>query len=417
MLTTVYVENRTIGSRQHLCLTLDGKFQWVNIIPPDSWVLEPELNISNPKSLRVLYKLNGIELNTEIPEQYVNSMRTIVGNQYSRDEVVWQWVLPKHVYSKFLSTLTQDIISNIKKVDTSYHETVFLSVSSLFESLQPPFVNILKLGQYQESEMAANHSVLESFRPHRGYACERTVYDRFGARTGRLTVTSGPEILTLKKEYRDILLSSYEGGKIYYVDFAGLEARAFLSVMGKSVETQDVYTEIADKFLKGKYRRNIVKLAVLALLFGLGIQHLQKMLGGTKKEAEKFIFDVKTHFGVEILRQQLMTEWKDSGKIRNFYGRMINVPEENTIINSFIQSTGVDITLLGFKQIADEIERKKIQIKPLMLLHDAMFLDVAPECISELPALCDVGAKIPRMVNKFFIDAKPLEEIMNKSDE
>ena len=61
--------------------------------------------------------------------------------------------------------------------------------------------------------------------------------------TGRMTITSGPNILTLKRGHRKILRSRYPGGKIVEIDIRAAEPRVVLALVGKKVEG-DVYTEI-----------------------------------------------------------------------------------------------------------------------------------------------------------------------------
>lgn len=402
------IDRSAIGAEQHFCC-VDGKFQWVDDVP-DGYVY---FHTPSAKSgcLHTLLRLNGNEdVRFPIPVSQINSFQTILRNDFRFEEIAWKQVLPPQVYKRCLTEFIRNIQKSLKKVSTDYLEKIFLPSGRVFESLEHAAIDVTKLEAYKaREESPANKSVLQSFYPVAGSFAKLPAYNRFSARTGRLTVNAGPEILTLKRSYRDIIQSSYKNGEVFYLDFSALEARALLSIGGNKVENADIYTDISSQISNGKFSRQVAKLATLALVYGSGDDSIKKLLNVSENEANEVINQIRTMFKTESLRQKLFVEWTTHNKkIRNYYGRVITVPDEQTLINSFIQSTGVDIALLGFLAIIDEIKEKCYEIRPLFVLHDALILDVHPEFISKLEQLAITGSKILGFENRFFLHFEKL---------
>ncbi len=403
------VDKGVIGTEKHFCF--DGNsYSWCDDQPDDCYIFRYQQNQNDEWCLNTLFKLNGITINHSLPSEQILPWKVMLKNDFVYEKIRWQYVLKPKEYKTFFVNLINDIKIQIDKSDDSYHQNYFLLQSQLFNEFEQVNVDVLKLDSYKNNELnPSNKSVLESFRPIISSLAKKPIYNRFGSRTGRLTIESGPEILTLKRSYRDLMVSSYQGGKIFYADYSALEARTFLSIVEKIVLTKDVYTELSERFLKSKYDRNIVKQCVLAILFGSTNEAIQNVLKTNKQETDEFVNKLKEQFEYDSLRKRLYDEWNLGGKkIKNFYGRVIDVPEESTLINSYIQSTGVDVALLGFLNIVKLIQKKQFKISPLFVLHDALILDVHPQHFDQLNTIARFGQSISRMKNQFFIDVKPL---------
>ena len=52
------------------------------------------------------------------------------------------------------------------------------------------------------------------------------------------------------------------------------------------------------------------------------------------------------------------------------------------LINNFLQSTAVDIALLGFSHLTNKLS--ELGVKFLFVIHDALIIDVPPEVIPKL---------------------------------
>jgi DNA polymerase I-like protein with 3'-5' exonuclease and polymerase domains len=75
------------------------------------------------------------------------------------------------------------------------------------------------------------------------------------------------------------------------------------------------------------------------------------------------------------------------------------------LVNYFIQSTAADVALFGFTKIIERLISTKTNefIKPILLLHDALILDVRKDAQFILPKLAKLGGnKIPKFENMHF---------------
>lgn len=397
------IDRGAIGSERHF-LCGDKSYKWSDDIPPDTWVLRHRSVENDRWCLKTALRLGGVELSPVISESHVNSYRSILKSDYSFEKVKWQHVLPPNVYKSRLLTLTQEVTSALDVVDTTYHQKVFSRANLVFESMVQAAIDREKLDCYlSQAQHDSVRGCLQSFEPPEGdrYA-PLVTYDRFASRTGRLTVSNGPQILTLKRDLRDVIRSSYDGGRVYYVDFSSLETRIALSLTGKLADSLDVYSDISAEFFGGKYERRLVKLVTLATLYGSSQESVRRLLGLSGDETREFFDSIERLFEIDKLKRKLKVEWEESrGKIRNFYGRVIPVPEEKLLVNSYVQSTGVDVALLGFSNIVECIKKNGYDIRPIFLLHDAILLDVHPRHFRYLEAIISVGQSVMGFDSKF----------------
>jgi hypothetical protein len=224
-------------------------------------------------------------------------------------------------------------------------------------------------------------------------------YDRFKTLTGRLTVSSGPQILTLKREHRSIIKSAYgDDGIVVAFDFAALEARILLYEYGRKCDDVDLYGVIASDL---GHDRKAIKGAVISELYGSSKWALGKHLGIEGKELNMFVKNVKAYFNTGELLERVKQQFVATGKVINRYGRPINIDEplDHIFISYYGQSTGVDVTMLGFKQVLDILVKKAPKTRPIFLLHDAILLDVHKEELTEVAKIKHV--RVPGYVQKF----------------
>ncbi len=281
--------------------------------------------------------------------------------------------LPKSEYKAFTSALVRRLEDHLKV--PSYYELHYNRHTAVFDALQRALVHLGKISQHS-AESDANRPVLASFFPDVDNKCRPVKYDRISGRTGRLKVASGPSILTLKKEYRDILRSRFDNGRIISVDYKSLEARAFLYLSGGDEPNDDIYAAMASKLFNNEYPRHIVKAVVISLLYGMGDPALAIKLNIDKGKVRKLSRSVRKHFKYEDLKSRLESQLKND-TIANHYGRIIHVPDERLLLNTYVQSTSVDIVLNGFLNIIQAVPHK--QATPLFVLHDALIMDVSEE--------------------------------------
>jgi DNA polymerase family A len=293
----------------------------------------------------------------------------------SPQPIPWQHALPQTQFRIFFKNLVQETTDAFSHLPFDYYESAWTAGSRVLSSLRPARIDLDDL-QRCLAGAGQNAAALEGFRPKRSGFSHPVVYDRFATRTGRLTVTEGPNILVLKKTCRSVIRSSFEGGTIAYLDFRALEARIVLAEAGRFSDAEDMYEDVSQSLFGGRISRDVVKTAVLAELYGISRSSLKARLGVSDKEIDAFIGAIRLHFGVEPLKRRLREEASKTGTIVNRFGRPIPVPQgqDNLLVNTYAQSSGVDVAMLGFDAVIQKLGSEGI--RPLFVLHDALLLDV-----------------------------------------
>jgi hypothetical protein len=183
------------------------------------------------------------------------------------------------------------------------------------------------------------------------------VYNRFGTRTGRLTVHSGPPILTMQRHLRKLLRPSRPDHLLAYLDFSSLEPRIMLAENGISA-TQDPY-KFAMDFLPGG-TRDEAKLKTVAAIYSKEYD----------PSIDPLTFKIRRLFGVKKIHRKASQQ----AVFLNRFGRPIPMPSQDVAVSHFVQSTGADLALLAFAEIAAGDDK----IRPIAVIHDAL--------IAEMPA-------------------------------
>ncbi len=115
-----------------------------------------------------------------------------------------------------------------------YYIDTVSSHRELLDRLQRPLVDIPMVKYRVDRSRNGKSYDISRFMPtdNTGMA-PKTDYSMSGSITGRLTVSRGPNILTLKKSYRKILKSRFKDGSIVQADISSLEPRIALAFAGK----------------------------------------------------------------------------------------------------------------------------------------------------------------------------------------
>ena len=352
---------------RHLIRTDEG-YSWIDDIPTGTMTYDTDFL---PRDcVRTSLHLVGKSLEErESMERYTKALGSIPADE--RPPLCS--FLPKEEYKGFTTRIVKKLEEHMQV--PSYYEQHYSKHTQVFDALQRALVHLNKISQHS-AESDANRPVLASFFPDVDNRCRPVKYDRVSGRTGRLKVASGPSILTLKKEYRDILRSRFDNGKIISVDYKSLEARAFLYLSGGTESEDDIYAAVATKLFNGEYPRHIVKACVISLLYGMGDTSLAIKLNLDKGKVRKLSRAVRKHFGYDELKTRLESQLKGD-VISNHYGRVISVPDERLLLNTYVQSSAVDIVLHGFLNIIKAVPEK--QAVPLFVLHDALIMDASQD--------------------------------------
>lgn len=375
------IDASVIGANRHIIGDAEG-YSWSDTVPRDAWHLTGKTKASsNVLCLDTLFRLVN-HVPAEPPESQLAAFRSILTGSI-QTPVPWMYALPQTTFRIFFKKLVQETLDIFPTLPFDYYTTAWQAGSRVLSRLRPAKIHV---DEYRRltSEQLTSAPVLESFCPKRSGFAHDVVYDRFGTRTGRLVVERGPNILHLKRDHRSVITSSFPEGSICSLDFRALEPRIVLAENGLYSSAPDLYEEIANRLLSGTVTRDIAKVSVISELYGVSRSTLRTKLKISDKKLDAFIDTIRSHFGIERLRARLKKDVCDLGKIRNKFGRPLPTAsgQDNLLINTYAQSSGVDVALLGFDKILQDLGDSGI--RPLFVLHDALILDVSPERMNDV---------------------------------
>ncbi len=396
----VCVLSSYIGAERHVLIDCDG-IRWVDEVPNGAFILRGDVSIDDGRSFDHVLRLNCVDALFTVPNAWKVSMQQLLGDAYAERKIPWSKVIPSELYVSLLKKFVSHLRTVIPTLNVDYYTKIYKQGNELLQSLQPALIDVQRMDEILKDANDAVKYSLGTFRPIDGFVPNVT-YDRLSTKTGRLTVSSGPSILTLKRELRGLLRSSFSPGAIAYIDFSSLEARTALSTVRKQCYVRDIYTWLKDVEFNGHYERSTMKLAVLSTLFGAG-----HALGF---DGDAIINVVKKRFDTEALNERLCSELTTNGKIRNFYGRALVPENSKDAISHYVQSTGVDVALLGFNEFIKRAASKNVELRPLFVLHDALIVDVGKSGFGELKRFVRDGTMVPGMSNVFYVSATRLDE-------
>ena len=309
------------------------------------------------------YKLYNIDL-------YENFNKYLVFfNQISSDMYDIKETLPLYKLDEFEKLIAEKENKLLFLDEESKYLKMFDNYDNLFNKLVPATIDILAYKAFVELE--SNESILsniKSFKPKNKKA-KKVIYDKTNNVTGRLVVKQGPKILTLPSRYRSILRSKHDKGSIYSIDFSSLEPRITAKLSNNDTD-EDIYTNISER-LSFNADRSVIKKAVISSIYGAKYTSLE----GLSLERSKEIFEkINEYFDFKKILE-LSCNIDSLGIRRNYFGRPlwnINEERENVLINNYIQSTAVDISLKYFEELVTKCDL----FDPLFVLHDALIVDI-----------------------------------------
>ncbi len=323
---------------------------------------------SSALSVDQLLSLYNLDMPTVATEKFRNAM-SVVGAQ----NLPWQKIIPRKEYIKRFRAVVAKAQSAISVLQDNEYSGFFLKSNAVFSSLVPSHIDVDALDQQLAvNDVAALRSIKRMLS---GSALPTPLYNRVKTKTGRLTITQGPQILTLKKEFRAMFKSSFKSGSLYEIDFVSLEPRVALNIADGDDRQDDVYKCFVDTH-DLQITRDTAKLAVLCALYGAGTSKLTQVLkqDGSKMTARQLLSKISTFFGVNELISALKSQCK-SGYITNYFGRPIEVDDarDSILVNNFLQSTASDLAIHAFSSFSED---KRFPALPVFLIHDALIVDV-----------------------------------------
>lgn len=370
-----------LGSDLHLVCDTDASvpWRWSSSPPEDAWMLSAP-DVRHTRDLRFLATLAGSEI-TPIPERFLRA-----------DEIAGV------DGGKHILTVPQvHLLAHVRDVLRDAH--------SLEELATDPYIiqhalearrQLCELSEgrvdpaaWAEIMREDPSPALESFEPDDSGMVRPPTYDQVASVTGRLTVTAGPQILTLRKDMRRVIVPSRRGRRVVMVDFVSHEPRVALCMAGVD-PPEDIYGWYRDEMMP-TITRDVAKLAIIGTLYGMSAGTLSEKLDSTIVEARVISESVRSHFGLQGLERRLVAEHRDKGIIRSHFGRKIRPTSSapGTLVNNYVQSTAHDVGMMGFRRIADELASCLIPVRFLYFIHDAAVLEISERHEDNLREICE----------------------------
>jgi len=374
---TICIHSSLVGGNLHLCVGGDT-FKWVKSVPEDAWLCGE--SDYHTRSIEVLSRAVGENLSTLPSESHRVMWETL--RQDGCSGVPWKWALKEAKFRAYLKQLVDNSKQLLETYNDSYYTNEFITIRQFLQGLTRCSIDTAAVRKIL-SNPDQRDGALRSFTHNLEGLLSQPVYSQTASCSGRLTIVSGPSILTLRKDRRSLLRSSHENGSLVQVDFVSLEPRVALSLSGSST-VDDVYEIIKRDVLGSTVSRADAKIATIASLYGMSARKLSEMIGEEDISiARDALKKIREYFKIPSLEKSLFRDHSDSGLIKNHYGRIMKTEDisRHVLVNRFIQSTAADGALLAFSSLFRELEKNKIKALPVFTIHDAVIFDVEEESV------------------------------------
>jgi hypothetical protein len=291
----------------------------------------------------------------------------------------WCRILPKDQYREHLHTQIDRVINFLTSEEYSYFLTHFQDQQDLLDRLVQCKVKDDSLREF-------------GFVPDsQGFAAV-PVYDNVHSSTGRMTITSGPKILTLQKSLRSSIVSRWKDGVVVEVDFNALEARVLNWIAANEQPQSDLYEWIGLQCNAGQAQRSVIKEAVLAAIYGMSKRNFALRYQDMPDSIE--VYDsVRSLMKV----RQLEAKLKDSKRFANAFGRPLS--STSAEVSHHVQSTAVDVACKGFLWLTKQLDPD--WAVPVFLIHDALVIDIKSDHLEKLNEICKSGLQVDTLNQSF----------------
>lgn len=378
MSSAISIAPNVLGVNQTVLLCPDGTCTLSNNVDELTWCWSNDHVVN---SLRHVALATSSKLTSLPPKAHTIAWEAL--------EVVppWAQALPSHVFKSWLQKFTRELLELRDQWADSYYGREFQVQQRLLQRLQQPFVDGLVIKKIDDDRVRA-------FDPDASGLAPKSTYNIWSSVTGRMSIDTGPNILTLDKKYRRIFKSRHPDGEIVQIDFSSLEPNTCLAMQGK-VFDGDAYKWAASQ-IEINVPREILKVAVMSALYGMSPSNFAKKFSDIP-DANELLFQVRDAFGVDKLNKHYREQLDAVGHITNHFGRIIKCDKTSPLLAHAVQSTAVDVVCQGFTTLLDEFESDGIDAVPLYLIHDALMLDVTHNAKARIEKRLIEGVHIKAM--------------------
>jgi DNA polymerase-1 len=251
-----------------------------------------------------------------------------------------------------------------------------------------------------------------------------TTFVQAAATTGRLASTNPnmqnvPVRTELGREIRDCFEAAPENVLIS-ADYSQVELRVLAHIADEPVlkeifvRGEDVHTATGSVVF-GKdpseltpMDRSKSKMINYGIVYGLSDYGLADRLNIAREEAKAFIDAYLERFPkVAAFMARTIEEATDKGHVTTLFGRRRQIPElrarnwgvrtlgERLAVNTVIQGTAADVMKLAMIRVHAELERRGLETKMILTIHDELLFEGPPSEADEVRALAEAEMVAP----------------------
>jgi hypothetical protein len=251
-------------------------------------------------------------------------------------------------YRDCVSRLSDRVRTVLSTASVSGYLDVWKQSRSILDALLPAPASRSNLNRIR-NEISGEPIKFKTFiKTIKRGSFENIKYHQNKTKTGRLTVASGPNILTMPTEWKSAVEDAYQ------VDFVSMEPMLLIAISNGD-RPDDVYDWIKNK-LNLKISRSRTKILTII-----------SMYGGKDNETTRKIDDLlQIPYWIKRIKAE-----KANNIIFNYFGRPITCDDNISDRHMFalwLQSSAVDASLLGFANLCKQYS----SIKPHWVIHDGL---------------------------------------------
>jgi len=393
-----------LGTDRHLLLNSSDAEDaaWVRAVPDDAWVLGSSMS-NSPLDLRMLSEYVGAKIDWDPPERFMRA-----DAEASIDARRLIQTVPRDALLALARRILASAESLEEHASDQYITGPLAETRRQLSDLRPARVDPVEWGEAMKSDPTP---ALSSFEPNADGLADVVAYDQMGTLTGRLTVQSGPQILTLRRDLRRVLRPTRRGRRLLMVDFVSHEPRVALCLAG-SPPPLDIYGWFQEERMAGQ-TRDTAKGAIISTLYGMSPSTLAAKIDCTLPEARALNEAVRVTFGLDKLERRLLSEYASSGgTILSSCGRRItpSSPSPGVLVNSYVQSSAFDAAMAGFRRVLADCAAQMIETFVHFYIHDAMVLELSERDEERLVGIASKPVKIPGFPGEYWAKVKEVTQ-------
>ena len=288
----------------------------------------------------------------------------------------------------------------IKKTKSGYSTDV-----DVLEKLRSEHPIIEKILEYRQLTKL-NSTYVEGLKPFINPKTKRihSFFHQTITATGRISSTEPnlqniPTRIEFGKQLRKVFKPAE--GKVYIdADYSQIELRvlAHLSEDEHMIEAfkngEDIHKQAASKVFGipveevTKEQRSSAKAVNFGIVYGISEFGLGGQLGISRNKAKEYIEQYLTEYsGVRIFMQECIKKAKETGYSMTMFGRRREIAElksnnfmvrqfgERAAMNTPVQGTAADIMKIAMIKVFKELQKRNLQTKIVLQVHDEMMLE------------------------------------------